>query len=387
MISTRKARRSGVLLAIAAMASIIAGGEQFVVAQPAARRATTPLALLTYPGFFQGQPVVVRGTLATRDRAVLISPSINRAIPLIFTGTSPADGAVELRATFWDVGRMQREDPRLANLGLLQLLPNNGEGPDWPRPGEVITLIVSDAIALKPDSGPPTVRQVGLNPEAYVGQRVTLTGQFRGRNLFGDLPQAPNVSKWDFVLHNADGALWVTGERPRGKGFNLDVGARVDTRTWLQVSGTVRTAHGLVWLEAAPQMTLAKPDTSFVVEALPPPAMGASPEVIFSDPEDGDMDVPLKKTVRLQFSRDMNPDSFKGNVHWRYATPDSREELPQANLAVSYEKSNRSLEVKVTAAVEVTRFRNISLDLTDSVTATDGAKLKPWAVTFTFAGQ
>ena len=261
------------------------GAGSRAVAQPPSRRATTPLALLTYPGFFQGQPVVVRGTLATRDRAVLISPSIDRAIPLIFMGTSPADGAVELRATFWDVGRLQREDPRLANLGLLQLLPNNGEGPDWPRPGEVVTLIVSDAIAVKPDSGPPTVRLVALNPESYVGQRVTLTGQFRGRNLFGDLPQAPNVSKWDFVLHNADAALWVTGERPRGKGFNLDVGARVDTRTWLQVTGIVRTAHGLIWLEAAPQMTLAKPDTSFVVEALPPPAMGPAPKSSSATPK------------------------------------------------------------------------------------------------------
>lgn len=354
-------------------------------AQPPSRRATSPAALLTYPGFFQGQPVVVRGTLAARDRPVLTSPSTERAIPLLFNGPSPPDGPVELRGTFWDIGRLQREDPRLVNLGLLRLVPNNGEG-DWPRPGEVVALIVTDAMAVKPVTGPPTVRLVALTPDAYVGQRVTLTGQFRGRNLFGDLPQAPNVSQWDFVLHNADGAVWVTGERPRGKGFNLDVGARVDTRAWLQVTGTVRTGRGLVWLEAAQPMTLAKPDTTFTVESLPPPEMGPSPEVIFSDPEDGDTGVPLKKAIRLQFSRDMNPDSFKGNLHWHYAASDSREELPLNNLVARYEKANRSLEVKVTAADEVTRFRNVVLELTDSVTATDGAKLKPWSITFTFAG-
>jgi hypothetical protein len=354
-------------------------------AQPPSRRATSPAALLTYPGFFQGQPVVVRGTLAARDRPVLTSPSTERAIPLLFNGPSPPDGPVELRGTFWDIGRLQREDPRLVNLGLLRLVPNNGEG-DWPRPGEVVALIVTDAMAVKPVTGPPTVRLVALTPDAYVGQRVTLTGQFRGRNLFGDLPQAPNVSQWDFVLHNADGAVWVTGERPRGKGFNLDVGARVDTRAWLQVTGTVRTGRGLVWLEAAQPMTLAKPDTTFTVESLPPPEMGPPPEVIFSDPEDGDTGVPLKKAIRLQFSRDMNPDSFKGNLHWHYAASDSREELPLNNLVARYEKANRSLEVKVTAADEVTRFRNVVLELTDSVTATDGAKLKPWSITFTFAG-
>ena len=384
---TPHSRLAGLLLAAAALGSLVLGGGLNAVAQSSPRRATTPLALLTYPGFFQGQAVVVRGTLATRDRATLISPSIERAIPLLFTGTSPADGSVELRATFWDVGRLQREDTRLANMGLLQLLPNNGEGPDWPRPGEMVALVVSDAIAVKPDNAAPTVRLVALDPESYVGKRVTLSGQFRGRNLMGDQPQAPNISKWDFVLHNADASVWVTGVRPRGKGFNLDVEARVDTRTWLQVTGVVRATHGLVWLEAAPQMTLSKPDTSFLVETLPPPPMGPSPEVIFSDPVDGDTDVPLKKAVRIQFSRDMNPDSFKENVHWRYAAADSRELLPQANLSVRYEKSNRSLEVKISAADEVTRFRNVSVELTDSITATDGAKLKPWTLSFSFAGN
>jgi hypothetical protein len=195
------------------------------------------------------------------------------------------------------------------------------------------------------------------------------------------------VSQWDFVLHNADAAVWITGERPRGKGFNLDVSARVDTRAWLQITGTVRTSRGLVWIEAQPPMTLAKPDTSFVVESPPPPEMGPRPEVIFSDPADGDTDVPMKKVIRLQFSRDMNPDSFKGNVRWHYAGSNVREELPQASLSAKYEKANRSLEVKLTAPDDLTRFRNVALELTDSVVATDGAKLQPWSVTFTFAGQ
>jgi hypothetical protein len=42
--------------------------------------------------------------------------------------------------------------------------------------------------------------------------------------------------------------------------------------------------------------------------------------------------------------------------------------------------------VNVTAAADVTRFRNIVLEITDSVTATDGAKLKPWTISFSFGG-
>jgi hypothetical protein len=105
------------ITAIALVAATPAG------AQTAARRATTAVALLTYPGFFQGQAVVVRGTLATRDQPVLVSQATDKAIPLIFTGTSPADGPVELRATFWDIGRLQREDPRLQSLGLTRRDP------------------------------------------------------------------------------------------------------------------------------------------------------------------------------------------------------------------------------------------------------------------------
>src|SRR5581483_11002063 len=248
----------------------------FASAQTPARRATSPAALLTYPGFFQGQPVVVRGTLSTRDQAVLLAPSISRSIPLIFTGTSPADGEVELRATFWDVGRLQRDDPRINSLGLQRLL-TNPEG-DWPKPGDVVALIVSEAVPLKAPETPPSLREITLSPDLYFGQLVTISGQFRGRNLYGDVPQAPNVSQWDFVLHSGDSALWVTGERPRGKGFNLDVGARIDTKFWLQVTGTVRQGRGLVWIEAAPPLVLAKPEVEhFAVESIAP-EVGPSPE-------------------------------------------------------------------------------------------------------------
>ena len=144
-------------------------------AQVAQRRAASPAALLAYPGFYQGQLVVVRGNLVTRDQPVLLSPSIERSIPLIFSGPSPVDGPVELRASFWDVGRLQREDPRIATLGLDRLLPRGLEG-DWPRPGEVIALTVTDAMAVKPSEGAPSLRQIALDPSAYVGQRVKVVG-------------------------------------------------------------------------------------------------------------------------------------------------------------------------------------------------------------------
>src|SRR5215204_2249167 len=268
-------------------------------AQLTPRRAASAAALLTYPGFYQGQLVVVRGNLVTRDQPVLLSPGIDRSIPLIFRGPSPVDGPVELRASFWDVGRLQREDPRIASLGLDRLLPKGVEG-DWPRPGEVIALTVTEAMAVQPADGPPSLRQIALDPSTFVGQRVKVAGQFRGRNLYGDTPQGPGLSQWDFVLRSADAAVWITGLRPRGKGFSLDVGARVDTGTWVETTGIVREGKGLVWIEAQ-QIALTTPTLETRNAEVPPiPQMGPPPEVIFSDPAEGEDNVPLKSPIRLQ---------------------------------------------------------------------------------------
>src|SRR5205085_7805180 len=98
-------RRAGLFAAVFAL--LVSSGGPSSAQAIMARRAASPAALLAFPGFFQAQPVVVRGTLATRDQPVLLSPTAERAIPLIFNGPSPPDGPVDLRATFWDVGRFQ----------------------------------------------------------------------------------------------------------------------------------------------------------------------------------------------------------------------------------------------------------------------------------------
>jgi hypothetical protein len=347
--------------------------------------------LLAYPVFYQGQLVVVRGNLVTRDQAVLLSPAVERSIPLIFSGASPIDGPVELRATFWDIGRLQREDPRIVTLGLDRLLPRGVDG-DWPRPGEIVALTVTDAMAVQPTEGPPSLRQIALDPSSFVGQRVKVSGQFRGRNLYGDAPQGPGLSQWDFVLRSADAAVWITGLRPRGRGFSLDVSARVDTGTWLETTGVVREGKGLVWIEAQ-QIALTKPTLETRNAEVPPiPQMGPPPEVIFSDPAEGEFDVPLKTAIRLQFSRDMNPDTFKGNVRWAFTAVDAVNLGPGTpreadRLAeFKYDRARRALEVRLTLDDSAT-YRNVVLELRDGIAATDGARLKPWQLTFAFGGQ
>jgi hypothetical protein len=378
-------------IALCVVAALLASTGADVRAQVAARRAASPAALLAYPGFYQGQLVVVRGNLVTRDQPVLLSPSVERAIPLIFSGPSPVDGPVELRASFWDVGRLQREDPRIATLGLDRLLPKGVEG-DWPRPGEVVALTVTNAMAVQPSDRAPSLREIAMNPTAHVGQKVRVAGQFRGRNLYGDAPQGPGLSQWDFVLRSADAAVWITGLRPRGRGFNLDVGARVDTGTWLETIGIVREGKGLVWIEGQ-QIALTKPTLETRNAEVPPiPQMGPPPEVIFTDPDEGEIDVPLKAPIRLQFSREMNPATFKGNVRWTFTTADAvnvgsgtpREADRMADF--KYDAAKRALEIRLPLD-DSASYRTVIVQLADGIAASDGATLKPWQLTFAYGGQ
>lgn len=247
-------------------------------------------------------------------------------------------------------------------------------------------------MAVKPPQPPASLRDIALTPSAYLGQRVKVAGQFRGRNLYGDAPQGPGLSQWDFVLRSADAAVWITGLRPRGKGFNLDVGARVDTGTWLETSGIVREGKGLVWIEGQ-QIALTTPTVETRNAEVPPiPQMGPPPEVIFSDPAEGEVDVPLKAAIRLQFSRDMNPDTFKGHVRWTFTGGDdvsaggaaAREPFREAEF--KYDGAKRSLEIRLPME-EAASYRHVIIELGEGIAATDGAKLTPWEITFTFGAQ
>jgi hypothetical protein len=53
---------------------------------------------------------------------------------------------------------------------------------------------------------------------------------------------------------------------------------------------------------------------------------------------------------------------------------------------VRYERATRSVEIKVDAD-DLARYKNVVLELGDGVAATDGARLKPWTIAFSFGGQ
>src|SRR5258708_16210470 len=124
----------------------------------------------------------------------------------------------------------------------------------WPRQGEA-DAIIAPAVAPAVMPAAPSIRAIVLNSSSYLDQKISITGQFSGRNLLGDLPDAPGKSRYDFVLRAADAAIWVINMRPKvkdagGKEVELGLDARIDTGRWLTLRGTIQQGRGLIWLDA-----------------------------------------------------------------------------------------------------------------------------------------
>jgi hypothetical protein len=378
------AQRGAIALAALAMSASAAS-------QTVARRATNIAALLAHPGFYHQRPIVAVGTVSLKDDQLRVSDDAG-SLHVIFKGSAP-DGLDEIRGEFWDVGRMKPDDPRLNGYNLRTAFGMEPGAP-WPRPGDVTAIIAS---AVSPTSPPaaPSIRAIVLNPTRYLDQKVTIAGQYGGRNLLGDLPDAPAKSRYDFVLRSADAAIWVTNMRPKGKDqgkdFELSLDARIDTGRWLQVRGTVQQGRGLMWVDAeAGSLAVVKPpaETKTDDEPIRVPA-GPPPEVVFSAPTQDETDVSMGATVRIQFSRDLDPATLKGRIRVRYVTSQTIERgeptTPVAEFTTQYSAASRVLELKFGKPLE--RFRTVHVDLVEGILGTDQQPLKPWTLTFEVGGS
>ena len=342
-------------------------------AQTPARRPTTIDALRQFPRYFHLQNVLVHGEFVEDGPRMMLRGG-DRAIKVLLNDNKTMTGMVEVRGVMLDVGRLEATDPRLANY-------DGARDPEhFPQPGEDLLLGVTGVTAAQLATT-PSVRGLALQPWRFNGQKVTVVGQFRGRNLFGDLPNAPGTSKYDFVLRSADTAIWVTGMRPKGKGFDLNIDARVDTGGWLQVSGTVNQDKGLVEIAATTIATATEPKAEPADDEPAIPVVPLRPgTVTFSTPTADETDVPVTSTVRVQFSRGIDPKTLPGNIRASYLGGT----MPIA-FQQTYDAGTNSIQIKFTQPLE--RFGTVKVELLEGIKMFDGAPLTPWALTFSVGGN
>ena len=378
--------RSRSLLTSAAVAlALIAGlmaarvtplAAQIRAVQGTTRKAATVAALVRFPFFFHTQPIRVRGKATEKDGLFQLEHEGARVWLMPGgTGKLPDPGSdAEITGLYVDVGRLERTDARVtADFGTLSQRVLRR---DWPAPGELLAVIVDTAAAAEPMNA-PSVRHVALDPGRYVEQEVTIVGRFRGKNLYGDLPEAAGPGRFDFVLQSADASIWVTGRRPKGEGFDLNVDNRLDTGRWLEVAGVVKEERGMAVLEAT-AIRIGRPPAESAPEAVVKvPVTMPPPEVVFSAPTRGETDVEPAAKIRVQFSRDLKEDSLKGGIAVAYAGVAA----PPPAFTVRYDAGRRVVEI--TFAAPLSPFANVQVVLKETIAATDGQPLRPYTLAFT----
>lgn len=208
--------------------------------------------------------------------------------------------------------------------------------------------------------GPPepdskgSIKALSLSLEALVtgagrrdSQTLRVVGQFRGRNLFGDLPVRSQRESADWVIKDDLFAVWVTGRKPKGDGWQLDPKLKRDTGKWIEVVGRPETQGGVTYLRALRVSLTSAP--SATAKALPPPPPPEKPVlppvVVFALPLDGDAEVAPDSPFRVQFSKDMDQASFAGRVLLRYVGPTRPGDRAFDSLRLSYDEGRRALTV------------------------------------------
>ncbi len=172
-------------LAVACAVALMAGS---VHGQPASPRITSVTAIHADPAAFHGELVQITGTVTREGEHIVLSHSGN-TLRLLSREPIPT-GDVEVRGVVLDVGRLERDDPRLLPRRT-KAAPGNLPRTSWPAPGEEIAVAVRSvtaqsrevvAIAVAPVSATPLEVDFSapMNGEADVRLDARIRLQFSG---------------------------------------------------------------------------------------------------------------------------------------------------------------------------------------------------------------
>jgi hypothetical protein len=210
------------------------------------------------------------------------------------------------------------------------------------------------------------------DPEAVKGRLVRVAGQFRGRNLYGDLPTPSFRHRLDWVLKDNRAAVWVTGRPPQGRDFKLEPDVQDDARPWLEVVGRAVMRDGQVVVHAQKVALVPTPSAARVKAVRLATGSNVHPVVVFTLPLDGDR---IRSDARfvLQFNKYMDDDSFSGHVLLRYA--DSSAASGFETMRLAYDEGKRAVVIDPGVAFEP--GRRVECVLLPGIVDADGLALVP----------
>jgi hypothetical protein len=255
------------------------------------------------------------------------------------------------------------------------------------RPPGVAPVFISfwSYLGAPEESGDALKRALEVSLESLVtapgrrdGQLVRVLGRFRGGNLYGDLPAKSRRGRGDWVIKDEAFAVWVTGKKPRGDGFDLETSLKRDSDKWLEIIGRPATYGGVTRIQAI-RVALSGPPAR-VTQAPPAPPAPERPKVppviVFAMPVDGEDAVASDSRFTVQFSKDMEESSFQHRVVLRYAGPARPGDQPM-NMTFTYDRGRRTLIVD--PGIVLQGGRQVELLLLPGIVDSEGLVLGPRA--------
>jgi Big-like domain-containing protein len=222
-----------------------------------------------------------------------------------------------------------------------------------------------------------SLEKLVANPGKRDGQMIRVVGKFRGRNLYGDLPVRTQRTTADWVIKDDLYAIWVTGKKPKGTGWELDSSLKRDTGKWVEVIGKPETVRGVTYIKAVRLQLTTPPTARADVKPPPPPPEKPRkpPVVVFALPLDGDIEVAQDSRFVVQFSKDMDESTFNGHVLLRYTGPVLPGDRAFDGLKLTYDRGRRALTVDPGDVLRPRR--QIELILLPGISDIDGLTLIP----------
>jgi len=327
----------------------------------------SPAEITEAPAEFEGQAVRVRGRFE--------APAANAPARLI-----DESGAAVFVTADTEIARLVAVESKGWPGHVIELTGVVRRDATAPAPSPRYAVSFWDFDASGMPTGPSIAVEVAsvklpelvTNPDAVKGRRVRVTGQFRGRNLYGDLPAPSFRHRLDWVLKDERTAVWVTGRAPSGRDFKLDPDAQDDSRTWLEVVGRAVLRDGQVVVRAEKIALVPTPSAARVKTVRIAGGSNVRPVVVFTLPLDGDR---IRSDARfvIQFNKYMDDDSFAGHIVLRYA--DSPAPGGFATMKLAYDDGKRALVIDPGVALEA--GRRIECLLLPGIVDADGLPLVP----------
>jgi hypothetical protein len=317
--------------------------------------------LLQEPGGFASSPVRVRARLARAgaDEGFRLEEE-GAALAIVPEPTAEARFAA---ASAW-IGK---------DVEVLGRLKRAADAPDGAVRGSEYYLAAWECIgpdvAATAEGKPVTLSVLLAGMTDYEGEVVRVVGRFRGRNLYGDLPGRSQRGTSDWVIKSERAAVWVTGHKPGGEGWGLNI-ETPGNGEWLEVVGRPRVRDGVAYVQAMKVALVAAPRGARVV---PPRRLLSStptdpPSVVFSLPLEGEA-IETGTRIVVQFDRAMDEESFKERVRLR------EEAGAEIGVQLMYDESRRSLVVSPVRAPPP--GRRVRVELLPGIVDVDGVPLAP----------